>query len=69
MEKLQHTAHPATKKGTNCVEILLFSLPSALLTHKYILRKPPQLLSLPLESQENRGTAVPAYIRMQTNSI
>lgn len=47
-----------------------FSLPpSAPLTHKYALRKLPQLHSLPLKRQKNRGTAVPAHIRMQTSSV
>lgn len=55
------------EKGTSRVEIFL--PPSAPLTHKYALRKLPQLHSLPLKRQKNRGTAVPAHIRMQTSSV
>lgn len=47
---------------------LLVSYPSTPLTHKYALRTLPQLYSLPLERQKNRGAAVPNNIRMQTSS-
>lgn len=56
------------EKRNNPCWIFSFSYPSAPLTHKYALRTFPQLYSLPLEWQKNRGAAVPTNIRMQTRS-
>lgn len=56
------------EKRNNPCWIFSFSYPSAPLTHKYALRTFPQLYSLPLEWQKNRGAAVPTNIRMQTTS-